>query len=407
MILRITAPADPKHALLSAFGLSSDRHREQTTPWGTLHLLPQTEGSATTLTCILDISADTLQPVGADFSLARLPVFRYAHARSYRLETHVALALRTLLPLASSEELQLTFQSPQLANLPLLQEIFYPAGWQVDGEMVQRTGDLAQVFHEFTALLPFLDRDRFFWTSTTDWDKWWGEVAPYLKQLPHAQHLQERLEQDKNRLVYPEVQRLSECQDLNAVQAERMEAVDLPAKNAQIQGVVDILRAHEAKRVVDLGCGRGLLERELAKVDSLEEVMAIDVSMGNLQLAAREVGHSGLTGAQAQKVKLTAGNAAFKDHRFRGYDAVVGLDLMREMPDWVRQDFDEVLFGFLAPPLVIIGDGIGAKPIGAFPDEAAIKKWSRKIIREFPFQLETISISPTQFLFLFHRLPSA
>lgn len=107
-----------------------------------------------------------------------------------------------------------------------------------------------------------------------------------------------------------------------------------------------------ARRVADLGCGEGKLAAELAKVPSIESVLALDVSTRALEHAAARIAR--LPEHARRKVSLLPGSLVYRDHRLRDLDAVSCLEVIEHLEPERLDAFERALFGDARPKLVLV-----------------------------------------------------
>jgi 2-polyprenyl-6-hydroxyphenyl methylase/3-demethylubiquinone-9 3-methyltransferase len=97
-----------------------------------------------------------------------------------------------------------------------------------------------------------------------------------------------------------------------------LHAINRPRVGFYLQQLGDL----HGRRVLDAGCGGGLVARELAAAGA--EVVGVDRSLGSLGVARRAAGGS-FHPAQGRLERLPFGDASF--------DAVVAADVLEHLPD--------------------------------------------------------------------------
>jgi ubiquinone/menaquinone biosynthesis C-methylase UbiE len=106
--------------------------------------------------------------------------------------------------------------------------------------------------------------------------------------------------------------------DLNAARTLR---VDLAARALETFG------EHRQLRILDAGCGEGVLAERLGRRHPDWEVVGADFDTEQLQKARRTVGRRGLTNVRFVEADLTA------DVGTSTYDAVSAIECLEEIPD--------------------------------------------------------------------------
>ena len=328
MLLTITTTAEPASDLgfllhkhpgrLQTFGLSV----------GAAHVFyPEVGERRTTAALLLEVDPVGLVrgrqgPAGDGFALGQ-----YVNDRPYAASSMLAVAIkevfRTALTgrCASRQELAdsalpLELHVPALpgrGGADLARRVFEPLGWQVAavaapldpvrpgwGESryldVRLTGTvrLADALNHLYVLLPVLDDGKHYWVSTDEVDKLVRAGGDWLAGHPEKELITRRYLAHQRELTADALARLAEVDDAapeeldNALEGARSEAEpDQPAPlSEQRRGaVLAAVRAAGARRVGDLGCGEGILVRDLLADHVIERVVATDVSARALRIA--------------------------------------------------------------------------------------------------------------------------
>jgi SAM-dependent methyltransferase len=129
-----------------------------------------------------------------------------------------------------------------------------------------------------------------------------------------------------------------------------------PAKRLftqRLEAVVSALKDAGAKRVIDLGCGKGWLLEALARAGGFDELVGVDQSQEALDIAQERL-RTVLDRAQANRITLFQGLLTHRDPRLRGFDAGVAMEVIEHLDPPRLAAFEFVLFEFSRPLTVII-----------------------------------------------------
>lgn len=121
-----------------------------------------------------------------------------------------------------------------------------------------------------------------------------------------------------------------------------------------VDAVMVALKQGGARRVIDVACGDGRLLEVLVKERRFDRVAGMDTSLGALELVRQRLGLTRPRSGLRQRVDLFQGAVIYRDERLRGYDAACALDVLEELEHSKRELFEEVIFGFARPGIVIV-----------------------------------------------------
>jgi predicted nucleotidyltransferase len=121
----------------------------------------------------------------------------------------------------------------------------------------------------------------------------------------------------------------------------------------RLAAVLEALKEHGARRVIDLGCGGGWLVEVLARDGSFDAVTGVDMVEEVLRDTKTRVRRV-LTVPELQRVQLFVTLLTFRDPRLLGYDAAVATEVIEHMDAPRFAAFESVLFGYVRPPTIII-----------------------------------------------------
>jgi 3' terminal RNA ribose 2'-O-methyltransferase Hen1 len=120
------------------------------------------------------------------------------------------------------------------------------------------------------------------------------------------------------------------------------------------RAVVNALLNLGAARVLDLGCGDGVLIAELLAERSITEVVGVDVSCRALNHAERRLRLERLPDRQRERVRLIQGALTYLDDRLVGYDAAVLMEVIEHVDLPRLPALERAVFGAAAPAAVVV-----------------------------------------------------
>jgi 3' terminal RNA ribose 2'-O-methyltransferase Hen1 len=381
-------------------------------PTGTAHVLfPDAGDDRCTAALLLDVDPERLgaarggrrqQPGPESFALGQYVNDR-PYAASSLLSVAIKEAFRTALTgrCASREELAaspipLELRVPALpcrSGADLIARLFEPLGWAVQARPVPLDpflpawGDsryfdllltgrvrLADALNHLYVLLPVLDDAKHYWVSTDEVDKLVRAGSGWLASHPEKELITRRYLPHQRRFTDEALERLAEADEtdpesLLAV-AEDPEASpedpdllaepDAPADpavplNQQRRGaVLAVLRASGARTVADLGCGEGVLVRDLLGERTFERVVATDVSAAALRVAAGRLRLDRMTEVERARLDLFQSSLTYRDDRLRGLDAAVLMEVVEHVDPPRLGALERAVFGHAAPRTVVV-----------------------------------------------------
>lgn len=122
----------------------------------------------------------------------------------------------------------------------------------------------------------------------------------------------------------------------------------------RLRAVTQVLKQCGARRVIDLGCGEGLLLRSLSQDPSFEQLTGIDISSSALAIAQKQTKLDDLPARQKERIQLIQGSILRPDPRLQGYDAAALVEVIEHVePDQIAA-LEQVMFEFSQPQTVIV-----------------------------------------------------
>ncbi|MFC8277361.1 3' terminal RNA ribose 2'-O-methyltransferase Hen1, partial [Streptomyces sp. NPDC057271] len=383
-----------------------DNAQTFSTSHGTAHVLyPEATAERCTAALLLEVDPIALVRRGRGKGRGGAPdsaLAQYVNDRPYAASSLLAVALATVfksalrgackaMPERAAAPLPLRIEVPALparGGAELVRKLFGPLGWDsVDAEPVALdtsfpewgdsryvrlvlTGELrlADALNQLYVLLPVLDDAKHYWVAPDEVDKLLRAGDGWLAEHPEqklitSRYLSRRWGLTRDAMERLELVRLAESDGLeveeldNAVEAD--ETTDTPEKPVPLaeqrrEAILAALRAADASRVLDLGCGQGQLVQALLKDVRFTDIVGVDVSVRALTIAGRRLRLERLGERQAGRVKLIQGSLAYTDKRLTGYDAAVLSEVIEHLDLPRLPALEYAVFGSARPRTVLV-----------------------------------------------------
>ena len=220
---------------------------------------------------------------------------------------------------------------------------------------------LRDVLGHLYVLLPVLDDDKHYWVAEDEIEKLLKRGGPWLASHPERELITRRYLRHRTRLAREALTRLMEDDQPDAVLEESLsdreeEEVERPMslREQRLGGVIAALRASRARRVLDLGCGGGVLLQALLKDGGFEELVGVDVSAGALAYAARKLRLDQMAPRQRERIRLLQGALTYRDRRLVGFDAAVLMEVIEHVDPERLPALEASVFAEAAPGTVIV-----------------------------------------------------
>ncbi|KAJ8376159.1 hypothetical protein SKAU_G00067390 [Synaphobranchus kaupii] len=131
-----------------------------------------------------------------------------------------------------------------------------------------------------------------------------------------------------------------------------------PLYMQRYQFVVDFVRRHKPKKVVDLGCADCSLLRKLKFHRDIELLVGVDIDSAIIRQKMYTLAPFPTEylkpADQPLTIELYQGSVTEKESRTRGSDLVTCIELIEHLPLAEVERFSEVLFGYMSPAAVIV-----------------------------------------------------
>ncbi|MGZ6764681.1 MAG: 3' terminal RNA ribose 2'-O-methyltransferase Hen1 [Nocardioidaceae bacterium] len=391
--LTLTSTAEPATDLGYLLHKHPDRAQSIEVSAGRAHVFyPEAGAARCTAAVLLEIDPITLvrgrRSGNEAFSLGQ-----YVNDRPYAAASMLAVALgklfRTALagrcdarPDLVDRPLPLEIAIPALPSgggAELVRDLFEPLGWSVDvaqiplDETVPGWGSsrylattlrgqqvLASALAHLYVLLPVLDSRKHYWVSDDEVEKLLRAGGDWLARHPQRELITRRYLAHQRDLVATATARLAEVDHVpaaaldDAVTEEDEAAAAKPLAVLRRRTVRDVLRRIEARRVLDLGCGEGVLLRDLIRDPAFTEVVGTDVSARALELAERRMNLDRMPDSQRARLRLLQSSLTYRDERLTGFDAAVLMEVVEHLDPERLPALEATVFAFARPGAVVV-----------------------------------------------------
>jgi len=464
VLLTITTTRTPATDLGHLLHKHPDRFQSFAVSAGEAHVFyPEATPERCTAALLLEIDPVALvrgNAAGRSSGHVDAELARYVNDRPYAASSMLAVAIkeafRTALtgrcdarPELAAAPIPLVIRVPALrcrGGPALAHRVFGPLGWSVEAAPqpfeppewgdspyldLRLTGDLrlADALNHLYVLLPVLDDAKHYWVSTEEVDKLVRAGGGWLASHPEKELITRRYLSHQRKLTQSALARLAEADDIdpeeldNAVSdpeapeapeadpeaPEARPAAGKPLATLRREAVLAVLRTEGARRIGDFGCGEGTLVRDLLADPRVELVLAVDVSVRALQLAARTLSLDRMSGPQRDRLKIFQSSLLYRDQRLAGLDAAVLMEVIEHTDVGRLAALEQSVFGFAAPGAVLVTTPnaeynacFDTLPAGAMRHRdhrfewtrAEFGGWAKRVAADFGYQVRFALVGP-------------
>jgi 3' terminal RNA ribose 2'-O-methyltransferase Hen1 len=319
---------------------------------------------------------------------------QYVNDRPYAASSFLSVALNKVYSSAMSGQCK---AKPELADTPLkleatisavpcrggekfLRKLFEPLGYQLVCEQLPldpkfpEWGDslyfkihlskeclLKDLLSHLYVLIPVLDNEKHYWVGESEVDKLLAKAQDWLPTHPEKEAIVHRYLRNQRWLAESALEKLVEEDSPDFIQAEeeapqQEESLEkkISLNEERMNVVLETLKAHNAHKVVDLGCGEGKLLRLLMKDKSFEEIVGMDVSHRALEIASERLRLEEMPAHRRGRIKLLHGSLCYRDKRLEGFDAAALVEVVEHLDQARLTALERVLFEFVHAPVILV-----------------------------------------------------
>jgi len=260
-------------------------------------------------------------------------------------------------------------------GLGLLERIFHPLGYTLQAERLpldeqfpewgessyfsitlQHQIPLQHLLQHLYVLLPVFDYERHYYISSNDIEVLLKKGETWLKDHPEREYIVRRYLNNAH-LSKMALARFNEDEDTELEEIEPVPAAEEERINLhqlRLNAALEVLKASEAKTVLDLGCGEGRLLKMLLREGQFTRIVGADVSFQTLQVAARRLYLKEMTPKQKERIELLQSALTYRDHRFVGFDAAALIEVIEHLDLERLPALERAVFEFARPKTVVV-----------------------------------------------------
>ena len=394
MLLSITTTHKPATDLGYLLHKNPANVQSVSTSFGQIHIFyPEASEERCTAALLLDID-----PIGLvrgskqrrrSFSLAQYVNDRPYVASSF-LSVAIAKAYGTALNGRSKERPELAEKAiplevsisvlPSAGGEEMIKRLFEPLGYEIDVQgylldeqftdwgnsryftvVLKHTCRLSELLNHLYVLIPVLDKEKHYWVNKPEIEKLLKRGETWLNSHPDRDLIVKRYLSHNWHLTREALSQLME-EDQNdpdqeiEEQDKQEEIIEerVGLHEQRLNSVLAVLKNHNIKRVIDLGCGKGRLLRKLLYDHSFKEIAGMDVSYRSLEKAQRRLKLDNLPEMQRERIELFQGSLLYRDERLSGYDAAALVEVIEHLDKPRLAAMEDVVFRHAKPDIVVI-----------------------------------------------------
>jgi 3' terminal RNA ribose 2'-O-methyltransferase Hen1 len=393
MLLTITSSSPPADDLGYLLHKNPANLRTVDLAFGRAHVF-WPESSPDRASVALFVEVDPVGLVRRGRGTAGFALAEHVNDRPYVASSLMSVAIARLFGTAMSGRsddrpdrvdaaLNLTAHLPVVAcrdGESLLRRLFEPLGYRVEASpipldpSVPSWGDsrylavslaaemrVRDLLSHLYVLLPVLDDDKHYWVARDEIEKLLARGGEWLAAHPDKELITRRYLRYRDRFTREALSRLLDDDQADpdadeAAHDAEEEAVEerVSLRDQRLGSVLSVLRAADAHRVLDLGCGPGTLLRALMKEPGVTEVVGVDVSTRALDVAARRLHVDTMAPNQRDRLRLLQGSLTYRDRRLSGFDAAVLMEVVEHLELERLEALERSVFAEAAPTTVIV-----------------------------------------------------
>lgn len=450
MLLTITTTYSPATDLGYLLHKHPARSQSFNLSFGQAHVFyPEASETQCTAALLLDVDPIGLVRGRGRGKNAGFALHQYVNDRPYVASSFLSVAIAQVYSTALAGRCQ---NKSELVNTPipltarlavvpdtsggdLLKRLFEPLGYTVTlqgytldqrfpdwGESryftveLEATTRLADLLTHLYVLIPVLDNYKHYWVGNEEVEKLLNKGTDWLNAHPERELITQRYLKYKRSLTRTALERLMadeivDVDEVEAVQGEAEAELEQPLSlhEQRLNTVLAALKASNAQRVLDLGCGEGKLLRKLIQENQFDEIVGFDISYRTLEKAKERLHFDSLPPKKQNRLKFLHGSLTYKDARLDGFDAAAVVEVIEHLDQARLSAFERVLFEHAQPKTIVITTPnaeynvkFETLPAGRFRHQdhrfewgrSEFQSWANRLADQYGYTVKFLPIGP-------------
>jgi 3' terminal RNA ribose 2'-O-methyltransferase Hen1 len=269
-----------------------------------------------------------------------------------------------------------------------------------------RLGDLLSHLY---VLVPVLDNEKHYWVGDDEVHKLLRHGEGWLAAHPCRDEITRRYLKHQGSLARAVLAQLVQEGPAREEEGETGPPAEEKVRlnEQRLEAVQAALKEHNARRVLDLGCGEGKLLRALLHEPSFTEVVGVDVSSRAVEIARQRLER--FPEEVRARAKVHYGSLTYRDERLAGFDAAAVVEVIEHLDPPRLAAFERVLFEFARPGVVVLTTPnreynvrFETLPAGALrhPDHrfewtrAEFQAWAERVAQKYRYRVTFRPVGP-------------
>lgn len=392
MLLNITTTYQPATELGYLLHKHPDKLQSVDLSVGKAHIFyPENSDERTTVSLLLDIDPIDMVRGKRNLSGRKFALGQYVNDRPYVASSFMSVAIAKAFSTAMNGtcknkpelvDVKMPFEV-KLSVLPtpkggeiLIRKMFEPLGYKVELERhildekfvnwgeskyftlaLKHTIRLQDLLSHLYVLIPALDNDKHYYVTQNEINKLLDKGKGWLANHPEKEQITRRYLVNLRSLSTKALEQLNDDTEtklatelVNPEVFEKKETLH----QKRLTLVLEKLKASNAKKVIDLGCGEGKLIRMLLKEKQFENITGMDVSYTELSKCKERLHWDEMSPRQKERIQLFQGALTYQDKRLEGFDAAAIVEVIEHLDENRLKSFERVVFECAQPKTIIL-----------------------------------------------------